>query len=109
MGPINELRNLDDECKEVIDNIMEWMVNNTESRLVEEAEDMLDGLEEMTASKEMSMTEEVLLKATAIITGIVGQGTWTWAKYQHSRRRERQPSHSRWMEIKQEECGEERA
>ena len=46
-------------------------MNNNESRLAEEAEDVLDGLEEMTATKEMSMTEEVVVKATAIITAIV--------------------------------------
>ena len=71
LGPISELRTLSEDCKDVVDNIMEWMVNNNESRLVEEAEDMIDGLEEMTATKEMSMTEEVLMKATEIITAIV--------------------------------------
>ena len=71
LGPIRELRTLSEDCKDVVDNIMEWMVNNNESRLVEEAEDMIDGLEEMTATKEMSMTEEVLMKATEIITAIV--------------------------------------
>ena len=71
LEPINELKGMGNECKEVIDILMEWMINNNECRLVEEAEDMLDGLEDMLVAKEMSMTEEILVKATAVITTIV--------------------------------------
>ena len=41
----------------VRDNLVEWLVNNKERRLVEEAEDILDGLEQMVEDGDMGMVE----------------------------------------------------
>ena len=55
----------------VRDNLMEWLVNNKERRLVEEAEDILDGLEQMVEEGDMGMEEVLLIEATEIITSVV--------------------------------------
>ena len=56
---------------EVRNTLLEWLVNNRERRLVEEAEDILDGLEKLTEEGEMGMTEELLLETTEIVTAVV--------------------------------------
>ena len=58
------MRDWKDETMEVRDTLMEWLINNGERRLVEEAEDILDGLEQLTKDGEMGMTEELLLETT---------------------------------------------
>ena len=65
------MRDWKDETVEVRDTLIEWLINNGERRLVEEAEDILDGLEERTKDGEMGMTEELLLEATEIVTSVV--------------------------------------
>ena len=47
------------------------MINNREMRLVEEAEDMLDGLEGLAEASEMGVTNNILMEATEIITAVV--------------------------------------
>ena len=54
--------------------LLDWIVNNNEVRLVEEAEDMLDGLQVMTEEKETGMREEILIQATDIVTALVIAG-----------------------------------
>ena len=55
----------------VRDNLVEWLVNNKERRLVEEAEDILDGLEQMVEDGDMGMEEELLIEATEVVTSVV--------------------------------------
>ena len=59
------------ESVEVRNILMEWLINNKERRLVEEAEDILDGLEQLAEAGEMGMTKELLLEATEIVTAVV--------------------------------------
>ena len=56
---------------ELRNTLLEWLVNNRERRLVEEAEDILDGLEKFTEVGEMGMTEELLQETTEIVTLVV--------------------------------------
>ena len=55
----------------VRDNLIEWFVNNKERRLVEEAADILDGLEQLVEEEEMGMNEILLVEAMEIITAVV--------------------------------------
>ena len=41
---VKKMEGWKEESWMVRDNLMEWLVNNKERRLVEEAEDILDGL-----------------------------------------------------------------
>ena len=59
------------ESVEVRNILMEWLKNNKESRLVEEAEDILDRFEQLAEAGEMGMTKELLLEATDIVTAVV--------------------------------------
>ena len=68
---LEQAREWPEEVHEVRDNLIEWMINNREMRLVEEAEDMLDGLECLAEASEMGVTNNILMEATEIITAVV--------------------------------------
>ena len=51
--------------------LWEWMAENEELTLVEEAEDILDGLEAMSMAEESECPIEVLIDATEMITAII--------------------------------------
>ena len=51
--------------------LLEWMVENEETTMMEESEDILDGLESMLTEEGSGVTEEVLIDATEIITTII--------------------------------------
>ena len=53
---------------------MAWMAENEVSTMIEESEDILDGLESMLAEEGSGVTEEVLIDATEIITAIIVAG-----------------------------------
>ena len=71
METLEQAREWAEDTNEVSDNLIEWMINNREMRLVEEAEDMLDGLEGLAEASEMGVTNNILMEATEIITAVV--------------------------------------
>ena len=62
------------EESEVKEAILDWMIENKETTLTEEGEDILDGVEVMEECGEISGT--LLLDITEVITGWV-RGGWT--------------------------------
>ena len=68
---VKKMEGWKEESWMVRDNLVEWLVNNKERRLVEEAEDILDGLEQMVEDGDMGMEEELLIEATELITSVV--------------------------------------
>ena len=59
-----------DEAQEVKEELMEWMTENEITTMVEEGEDILDGLEAMLTEETSEVTDEVLMDAREIITAI---------------------------------------
>ena len=51
--------------------LLEWRAGNEETTLIEEGEDVLDGLESMLEEDDSGVNEEVLTDATEIITTII--------------------------------------
>ena len=52
-------------------SLWEWMVENEVDTLVEEGEDILDGLEAMNQEVDSEISDEVLMDITEIITAII--------------------------------------
>ena len=71
LDALEQTQRLPEEAKEVRVNLLEWMINNKEMRLMEEAEDMLDGLEDLKEAGEMGMTNNILMETTEVITALV--------------------------------------
>jgi hypothetical protein len=59
------------EAEYIKDALLEWMVKNEETTMMEEGEDILDGLESMLTEDGSGVTDEVLIDATEIITTII--------------------------------------
>ena len=53
----------------VLESVLYWIIEHDEMTLVEEGEDILDGLEMMEGLKEIS--EEILMDATEMITTLI--------------------------------------
>ena len=60
-----------EKSKSIKDEIITWMWENDETTLVEEGEDILDGLETMVREEDSGVTEEILLDATEMVTAII--------------------------------------
>ena len=51
--------------------MLEWITENEITTMVEEGEDMLDGLESMLTEEGSGVTEDVLMDAAEVITAII--------------------------------------
>ena len=68
---VKKMEGWKEESWMVRDNLMEWLVNNKERRLVEEAEDIPDVMEQLVEEGGMGLNEILLVEATEIITSVV--------------------------------------
>ena len=59
-----------EDAKYIKEALIEWMTENEVTTMVEEGEDILDGLESMLTEEGSGATEEVLMDATEVITAI---------------------------------------
>ena len=59
------------DCESIREALMSWMVENKDVTLIEEGEDILDGLEAMHAEEGSEVSEEILMDATEVITAII--------------------------------------
>ena len=59
------------ESDEIKTEILNWIEENEEITLMEEGEDILDGLETMLTEKGSGVTEDILMDATEIINDII--------------------------------------
>ena len=62
---------MEEENQEIKESLMDWMLDNDELTLVEEGEDILDGLEMM--EKDGEIAGDLLLDSTEIITMIIAR------------------------------------
>ena len=59
------------ECGNMKESLKDLLIKNDETTLIEEGEDILDGLELMMDNKEEGMTMETLMDVTEIITTLL--------------------------------------
>ena len=64
------------ECKEIKESFTSWLMENDETTLVEEGEDILDGMEVLRDGNEGGVTDEMLMDVTDIITSILIGSSW---------------------------------
>ena len=65
------MKDWDHEAEYIKAALLEWMVENEETTMMEEGEDIQDGLESMLTEDGTGVTDEVLIDATEIITTII--------------------------------------
>ena len=68
---LNNLNLWPKECGNMKESLKDLLIENDETTLIEEGEDILDGLELMMDNKEEGMTMETLMDVTEIITTLL--------------------------------------
>ena len=71
---LDKLKNVNlwhSDCDNMKESLKDWLVENDETTLIEEGEDILDGLELMMDNKEEGMTMETLMDVTEIVTTLL--------------------------------------
>ena len=68
---LNLMKGWCEEVWEVRSALLEWMLENDTEVLVDEGEDILDGLEMMEQENSSGVTENIMIDATEIITAII--------------------------------------